>query len=111
MISVSTDHDGAVVTVAVAGEIDLATGPVMRDAIDHALTVNGADSVRVDLSGVRFMDSSGIAVLLQARRAADELARAFQVVGAQGLALQVLELTGVWDHLSAPISPDRPNQP
>jgi anti-anti-sigma factor len=100
MVSVSSDRDGGVLTVAVSGDVDLATGPLVSGAIDDALAAEGAETVRVDLSGVRFLDSSGIALLLKGRRDADERGLAFQVFGAQGVTLQVLEVTGVLAHLS-----------
>jgi anti-anti-sigma factor len=56
----------------------------------------------VDLSKVDFLDSSGVSLLLRGRRQADEHGVAYQVIGAQGIARQVLEMTGVWDHLCEP---------
>lgn len=100
MVSVSSERDGGVLIVAVSGDVDLATGPAVWDAIGDALAAEGAEAVRVDLSGVRFLDSSGIALLLRGRREADERGVDFRVVGARGVALQVLEVTGVLAHLS-----------
>ena len=100
MISVSSERDRGVLTVAVSGDVDLATGPAVSDAIGDALAAEGAELVRVDLAGVRFLDSSGIALLLRGRREADERGLGFQVVGARGVTLQVLEVTGVLAHLS-----------
>jgi anti-sigma B factor antagonist len=111
MMSVSTERDGGLLTVAASGDIDLATAPVLSDAIGRALATDGAATVRVDLSGIRFLDSSGIALLLKARRDADERSITFGVVGAQGVALQVLELTGVLAHLSGQEGPDLPATP
>jgi len=108
MISVSTDRDGGVAVVAVSGEVDLATGPVMGDAISRALALDGVETVRVDLSALQFLDSSGIALLLKARRDADGRGVAFRIFGAQGVPMQVLELTGVWDHLHGETTPDQP---
>jgi anti-anti-sigma factor len=108
MISVSTDRDGGLAVVAVSGEVDLATGPVMADAFGRALALDGVEAVRVDLSALQFLDSSGIAVLLRARRNADERGITFRVVGARGVPLQVLELTGVWEHLHGDPTPDQP---
>jgi anti-anti-sigma factor len=114
MISVSTERDGDALTVVVSGDIDLASSPVLSDAIGDALAANGAATVHADLSGVRFMDSSGIALLLKARRDADDRSITFRVVGAHGIAHQVLELTGVLAHLSGAdgqTDPDRPAAP
>ena len=56
-----------VVTVTISGEIDIATSRAMRDAL---ATGPGAAHLEVDLSGVTFMDASGIGVLLAARQRA-----------------------------------------
>src|SRR4051812_27350270 len=50
--------------VRVAGDVDLATAPALRSLL--ARTGREAD-VLVDLSGVTFMDCSGLSALLQAR--------------------------------------------
>jgi anti-anti-sigma factor len=98
--TVSTSCGGNVVTVAVSGDIDLATGPIVETAVAEAVTISGISEVDVDLSAVGFLDSSGIAVLLRGRRSADEHDVAFRVTGVQGAAKRVLEMTGVWAHLS-----------
>jgi anti-sigma B factor antagonist len=102
MMSIATERDGGALTVVVSGDVDLATSPVVSDAIGAALAADGAATVQVDLSGVQLLDSSGIAVLLKGRRDADKRSITFRVVGAQGITRQVLELTGVLAHLSAP---------
>ena len=54
-------RDGAAVVV-VRGEIDLATAPAFRAALDDA--VNSSGRVEVDLRDTTFMDSTGLAALL-----------------------------------------------
>jgi anti-sigma B factor antagonist len=53
--------------VRVNGEIDLGTAPKLRETL-NALAEDGIFSIDVDLSGARFMDSSGLAVLVHALR-------------------------------------------
>lgn len=49
-------------TIAVVGEIDLATAPILRRAlVDTSVR-------RIELSGVTFMDAAGLAALLDAHR-------------------------------------------
>lgn len=99
-VSVSTPGPSDAVTVSVAGEVDLSSSGAVERAIVEAVTGGQAARVVVDLTGVTFMDSSGISALLKGRRFADAHHVKFQVTGAQGTARQVLELTGVWEHLS-----------
>ena len=58
--------DGAVV-LAVRGELDLANKRAMHAALEDALADAGR-AVIVDLSDVRFMDSTGLALMLNAAR-------------------------------------------
>lgn len=58
--------DREVSYLAVAGEVDLSNAEKLRGAVDDC-SGNGAGVV-IDLTGVSFMDSSGLAVILQAAR-------------------------------------------
>ncbi|MDO0914019.1 STAS domain-containing protein [Streptomyces sp. DT2A-34] len=51
----------------VSGELDLVTSPVMRQHI-HDVVAEGRHSLVLDLSEVMFCDSSGVGVLIAARR-------------------------------------------
>jgi len=57
------DLDG--VTIRVVGEIDYETSGSLRTAVDGALANSGGGSVVFDLGEVGFMDSSGLAVLIE----------------------------------------------
>lgn len=60
------ERDGWVV-VTVAGEMDLISSPVVRQKV-HEAVAEGRRSVVLDLAEVRFCDSSGVGVLIGARR-------------------------------------------
>jgi anti-sigma B factor antagonist len=99
-LSVSTRSDDGVTTVAIAGELDLSSGDVVARSISRAVRTEGTRAVTVDLAELRFIDSSGISVLLKGRREADEAGLAYRVTGATGIVRQVLGLSGVLEHLS-----------
>lgn len=67
IVSSSRDGDWRVVTVN--GEIDVHTGPALRDHLLSAFS-QGEDTVVVDLSQVSFLDSSGLGVLVTAHKRA-----------------------------------------
>jgi anti-sigma B factor antagonist len=98
--TVNVRREGAVVTVAVSGEVDLATAPVLDREIKTAITSSDVAEVIVDLSEVGFLDSSGIKALVEGRKLADSYDVLFSASGAQGLVRQVLDLAGLWEHLS-----------
>lgn len=77
--------------VAVAGEVDAFTAPMLEDELDELIGA-GAVHVVVDLSDAPFLDSSGLAVLLAASR---RLGRDRFAVAGLGLeSKRVLEITG-----------------
>ncbi|MGW7524895.1 STAS domain-containing protein [Streptomyces sp. NPDC054783] len=51
----------------VSGELDLMTSPILRQRV-HDVVAEGHHSLVVDLSDVFFCDSSGVGVLVAARR-------------------------------------------
>jgi len=56
------DHPGYRI-LEVAGEVDMSSSISLRDELRKSL--NGTRVLKVDLSGVHYLDSSGIAVLIQ----------------------------------------------
>jgi len=67
--SVAT-HDGATV-LTVAGEVDLATAPALETAIEGVLATKPGTLI-IDLSGVSFLASAGMAALVAAHQRAGE---------------------------------------
>jgi anti-sigma B factor antagonist len=80
---------GRTVVVPV-GEIDLAT----RDLLRSALEASHGDVV-VDLSGVSFLDSEGIAVLIAQRKRLIASGGSLQLCDAQPAMRKVLEIAGL----------------
>jgi anti-sigma B factor antagonist len=60
-------RDGDVAVVALRGEVDVYAAPVLRTQLQE-LAVGDAGTVAVDLSGASFLDSSGVGVLIGARK-------------------------------------------
>ena len=59
------DHPLGVV-LTVRGELDLLAAPVLQEWLDRAMRARAA--VVIDLSGLRFIDSSGLQLLVRAER-------------------------------------------
>ena len=51
------------VTVRVAGELDIATGPRLHGAVED-LRASGSSAIALDLGELTFIDSTGLALLL-----------------------------------------------
>jgi anti-anti-sigma factor len=84
--------DGAVV-LRLRGELDLATVSELSEQLGRA--EHDASVVVVDLSGLEFMDSTGVSVLANTDRRARERGRRFVVVRGGRQVQRVLELTGL----------------
>jgi len=100
---------GRGVRVTVAGEVDIATSPQLRDACLRAVN-EGAGDVHLDLAGVTFLDSSGISVLVQAQQRLVALGRGFELRTVSRPARRVLEIAGLGPAfgLAADPPPDTP---
>jgi anti-anti-sigma factor len=78
------------VVVRVCGEVDLASVPALQATVDQAIEHN-PHKIFFDLSGVRFMDSSGIALLLTVARKVD----AVELTNPSTIVRRVIELAGL----------------
>ena len=63
-VTVKAKNDAGVVQVVVEGTVNIHTSPQLRDAL-KPLFVSQNKEIHVQLSGVPFMDSSGIATLVE----------------------------------------------
>lgn len=82
---------GCAVVVA-EGEIDLCTSPAMREALNEA--AQKSDRIIIDLTRVTFLDSSGMAAMVEALNRNHHRQRGtLCLVGASGLVLRALEVT------------------
>ena len=76
--------------VELGGEIDLSTSPKARQAILGSLA--GKRPVAVEMSGVTYIDSSGVASLVEGYQTARSQGTPFALVGVSEAARGVLEL-------------------
>jgi len=87
----SEDHNGTTVLTA-SGDVDLGTSPQLRDAVLKACKV-AAGSVAVHLAAVEYMDSSGVATLVEGLKASQQSGRSFILLAPSPSVLKVLQLS------------------
>jgi anti-sigma B factor antagonist len=98
-------RESTVAIVTFEGDLDLPVVESFHTALSPE-SVGAADAVILDLTGIRFIDSSGIHALLTARKALDEAGDHSRTVVAAGSSVErVLQISGVAEEL-APV-PDR----
>ncbi len=77
--------------IRVIGEVDLYSSPELRKTVLKVIP-KAAEGVEVDLSGVEYIDSSGVATLVEGLRSAREHDKKFILVSPSPGVMQVLEL-------------------
>jgi anti-anti-sigma factor len=96
-VTVGRSHEA--ITLTVAGELDIATAPRVADHLAAIDAAGGTERVVLDLGGLTFLDSSGVALLLGAARRAEAAGRALTIVRTPPEARRVLALCGLLDLL------------
>jgi len=77
----------------VSGDIDLASSPEVRKALLHEVRDNRKPRVVMNLIAVRYIDSSGVASLVEGLKASRDVGSRFILVGLSGPAREVLQLS------------------
>lgn len=80
--------------IALRGELDLASVPKLERELEAALA-DSEGAIVIDLSGLEFMDSTGLRALIMGQRRASEHERLFAIARKPGqLVARVLALAG-----------------
>jgi anti-anti-sigma factor len=93
MIVTATGDDPSAPVIALAGELDLASVEATRAGIKSFLT-DQPTQVTFDLEGLTFMDSSGIALLVQISNDIEHVT----LIHVAPIVHRVLEATGLLEH-------------
>ena len=82
------------VLVTVAGELDIATVPQLRERLDAAVDA-GATRVVLDLTDVSFMDSVAMAAIIHARTRLGDAGRLVVAIPSESYTRLVFEIAGL----------------
>lgn len=91
---VSQDTPGRYV-IKLAGDLAYPTSDELVATVARVVADSGTVNVVVDLSGVRFLDSSGVESLMRARSTTLAASGSLSVTGAAGTVAEVLRITAV----------------
>ena len=101
-ISITVDHCGSDALVRLNGRIDVDSSPDLRDRLSAIFFERPLPrAITVDLGGVPYIETSGIATLIEALRVARHHQTQFCLQGLGGPALRLFEVTGVLALLEA----------
>jgi anti-sigma B factor antagonist len=80
--------------LAVGGELDIATAPVLRDRLTAAIEA-GKDRLVIDLSAISFLDSVALATILHAKQRLPEHGRMALAIDPASYVMLVFESGGL----------------
>ena len=89
---IEVEGNGTSRTVKLHGECDIASAPGLREVL-RPLIPPEVTQLTVDVSGLDFIDSTGLGVIVGALRRLREAGGDLAVSGAKGAVLRVLEVT------------------
>jgi len=90
---IATRQQGTSTVVDVQGDIDLYNSPEVRKIILEELKEKKVARLIVNLSGVRYIDSSGVASLVEGLKISRTMSSRFMLYGLSPAAREVLELS------------------
>ncbi|HEX5224312.1 MAG TPA: STAS domain-containing protein [Solirubrobacteraceae bacterium] len=87
------EQEGGVI-LTVRGEVDIASAPWLDRELRHA-EESSPNRIVLDLADLDFIDSSGVCLLMDARRRADSDGRLLALIGVPAHARRLFQITGV----------------
>ena len=97
-------RDGQCLHYRCAGELDMATAPILRRALDHIEA-----NVVLDFAAVSFLDSSGIATLVAQQARLHRQGHSLRLHALQDAPRRALQITGLLELLA--LSPSESYRP
>lgn len=94
-LKIDVQHEGDDAVVVLAGELDINTSPDLQDAL--APLCDAPRTVAVDLSGLEFIDSTGLAALLGAHKALNDQGGTLELRHPSKMVVGLVQITGLDD--------------
>ncbi len=95
-MEIETQDMGNGSLVRVSGEVDMSNSPTVRDSL-MGLVKDKVPAIVVDLGAVSYMDSSGIATLVEGLQETTSYGGKFRIAGLTDKVKQVFELARLTD--------------
>ena len=97
-LALRDDADGPRHVLVLSGELDMASSPALEDAV-RAICTDSAEALTVDLSGLTFMDSTGLRVVLLAKELCERHRCELLVIPGPAQIQRLFEVTGILERL------------
>jgi anti-sigma B factor antagonist len=103
--SVQVQRQGRTAVIAVAGELDLASGPQLEEQL-HLISPADTEVVVVDLRNLEFMDSTGLSIIVRAHQRLTGEGCMLGLVRGSPQVQRLLDLTGVAERIALVAAPE-----
>ncbi len=92
-MQISARHSEKTTILDILGDIDLSSSPELRKALLRELRENRTPRVVMNLKGVRYLDSSGVASLVEGLKVSRDIGARLILFGLSPAAREVLQLS------------------
>ena len=89
---IKSDSSNGSATITLSGRFDFNVNKEFRTAYESFLGKNNVKTIELDFSGVEFIDSSALGMLLVLREKATETGQALKLANCRGTIRQVLDV-------------------
>jgi anti-anti-sigma factor len=93
-VTLDIDVAEGVGRLTVSGELDLETAPALSSAAAECIGP-GVGSLRIDMAGVTFMDSTGLSALIAIRNMTEGAGQTLVLANLQHRVMRIIEITGM----------------
>jgi anti-sigma B factor antagonist len=98
-VQVETERQDSVVRIALSGDLDVSTAPAVEERLIELEGGELPEHVVLDLRGLRFIDSTGLSLLINAHHRGRKAGRRVTIVAGTGAPRRILETTGLQGRL------------
>jgi anti-anti-sigma factor len=104
-LQIDVRHDSGRAIVALVGELDMASGEILEQALDEE-TLSVEPMVVLDLEQLQFIDSTGLRIILRTLERCRARGQDFAITRGSAQVRRLLSITGVAAHLPTISSSD-----
>jgi anti-sigma B factor antagonist len=99
LLTLTTSEEPEAVWVALSGELDLSSALVFDEQLRRIEAADGHDTLVLDLHALKFLDSTGLRLILSAHMRARRAGRKLRIVPGSEAVKRIFQLTGVTERL------------
>jgi anti-sigma B factor antagonist len=98
-VQFETEKQEGALRIALAGDLDMSTAPAVEERLIELEDGELPERVVLDLRGLRFIDSTGLSLLINANSRGRKAGRRLTIVSGTGAPRRILETTGLRSRL------------